>query len=133
MAEDDDMALLKRRKLLEMQRRLLKEKTLAEENAKMKEQNEKKPKTSEEIVLELFIGRALEVWTAAKQQYPQVAQEIAKALAPLIECGKLKERITGEQLFWLFQQLRLPIRLKTTIRIYEGGELKTIADKLKEK
>ena len=131
MSEDHELELLKRRKLLEMQRRLLKEKALAEEKAE--EKIERKPKSPEEIVMSLFVDRALEVWTAAKQQYPEVAEEVAKALAQVIEAGKLKDRITGEQLYWLFQQLGLPVRLDIKIRVLEGGELKTIADKLKER
>ncbi len=133
MSEDHDLEFLKRRKLLELQRRLLIEKSLEEKKAERKEQQEKKPKDPEEILKSFFVGRALEVWTAAKQQYPSVAPEVAKALATIIESGRLKERITGEQLYWLFQQLRLPIRLETKIRIYDGGELKTIAEKLKER
>ena len=132
MSEDHDLELLRRRKLLEMQKRLLKEKALELKKAEGKEQNEKKPRNTEEILTSFFIGRALEVWTAAKQQYPSVALEVAKALATIIESGKLKEMITGEQLYWLFQQIGLPIRLETKIRIFESGELKTIAEKLKE-
>jgi len=133
MSEDHELELLKRRKLLEMQRRLLKERALAAEKAEEKEMLGKKPKSPEEIVMSLFVDRALEVWTAAKQQYPEVAEEVAKALAQVIEAGKLKDRITGEQLYWLFQQLGLPVRLDIKIRVLEGGELKTIADKLKER
>ena len=116
-----------------MQRRLLIEKSLEAKKAEGKEQQEKKPRDPEEVLTSFFVGRALEVWTAAKQQYPTVAREVAKALATIIESERLKERITGEQLYWLFQQLRLPIRLETKIRIYDGGELKTIAEKLKER
>lgn len=132
MAEDHDLELLKRRKLLEMQRHLLKEKALEAERAKTKKSTEK-PREPEEVVIAFFADRASEVWMAAKQQYPSVVKEVAKALATIIESGKLKERITGEQLYWLFQQLRLPIRLETKIRILESGELKTIAQKLKER
>lgn len=133
MTEDHDLDLLKRRKLLEMQRRLLEEKVLEAKQAKGKEQKEKKPKSPEDVLLSAFADRAFEVWTAAKQQYPEVAQEVVKILAKVIESGKLKDRITGEQLYWLFRQLGRPIRLATKIRIAEGGELKTIADKLKER
>lgn len=111
----------------------MKEKVLAAEKSEQKEQKEKKPRDSEEVLMSLFVDRALEVWTAAKQQYPDVTREVAKALAQVIESGKLKESITGEQLYWLFQQLGLPIRLETKIRILESGELKTIAQKLKER
>ena len=133
MSEDNDLEFLKRRKLLEMQMRLLKEKALEAEKTKEKEQKTQKPKGPEEVLMSRFVDRAFEVWTAAKQQYPKATQEVSRALAQVIQSGKLKEKITGEQLYWLFQQLGIPVRLRTTIRIYEGGELKTIADKLKNR
>jgi len=61
-----------------------------------------------------------------------VTRRITPALLSLIKAGKLRERITGEQLYWLFSRLGLRIRLNTKIRISEKGELKTIADKLRE-
>ena len=54
-------------------------------------------------------------------------------LVSLINTGKLKNKITGEQLYSLFRSLGLRIRLNTKIRIFEKGKLKTIADKLREK
>lgn len=125
---DDELELLKRRKLLEMQKRLLLNKAL---EAEKKTAKEEKPKDPEEILKGVFVGRALEVWNAAKQQYPEATKEVASALAALLESNKLKEKITGEQLFWLYRQMNLPIRLETKIRILESGELKTIAQKIK--
>ncbi|UCH01624.1 MAG: hypothetical protein JSV20_07160 [Candidatus Bathyarchaeota archaeon] len=131
MSEDSELEWLKQRKLLEMRRRFLKEKALeAEKMAKQLQQT--KTKTPEEVLQTMFVGRAWEVWNAAKLQYPKATQEVAKALATLIMSQKVTEPISGEQIYWLFRQLRLPIRLKTRIRILESGELKTIADKLKE-
>jgi len=69
----------------------------------------------------------------AEQQYPQVTKEVTKALITLKETGKIHSRITGEQLYWLYMQLGVRIRMETKIRILEGGELKTIADKLRGK
>jgi DNA-binding TFAR19-related protein (PDSD5 family) len=128
LSEDDELEMLKRRRLLEMQRRLLMNKAL---EAEKKAAKEEKPKEPEEILKSVFEGRAWEVWNAAKTQYPEATKQVASALASLIESKKLKEKITGEQLVWLYRQMNLPIRLETKIRILESGELKTIAQKLK--
>ena len=128
VSDDEGLDLLKRRKLLEMQRRLLMERAL---EAEKKEVKEAKPKDPEEVLKSVFVGRAWEVWNAAKQQYPEVTREVAAALATLIESNKLRDQITGEQLYWLYRQMNFPIRLETKIRILESGELKTIAQKLK--
>ncbi len=128
MSDDDELELLKRRRLLEMQRRLLMNKAL---EAEKKPAKEEKPKEPEEVLKDVFVGRAWEVWNAAKQQYPEATKQVASALATLVESKKLKDKITGEQLVWLYRQMDLPIRLETKIRILESGELKTIAQKMK--
>ena len=114
-----------------MKRRLLLEKI---EDMKA-EEAEKKPKRPamrpKDVLKKVFVGRAWEVWNTAESQYPTVTKQIAVALVTLIEAGKLKEGITGEQLYAFFRQLGLRVRLKTKIRIYESGELKSIADKLR--
>ncbi len=47
--------------------------------------------------------------------------------------GRLTTKIDGESLFQFFRQIGLPVRLKTTIRYSEHGELKTLEQKMKEK
>jgi DNA-binding TFAR19-related protein (PDSD5 family) len=134
MSDDSEIELLKRRKLLEMQRRLLIQKV----EALKKEEEEKRQKAGEaevkptDVLKRVFVGRAWEVWRVAEMQYPSVTEKLAIALARLIKGGRLKGQITGEQLFWFFRRLGLRVRLKTKIRIYESGELKTLADKLRE-
>lgn len=133
MSNDFTLELLKRRKLIEMKRQLLLKKAddIRKEVEKVKKQDKKlKPK---EVLKKIFIGRAWEVWNAAEEQFPIVTKKLAIALASLINAGRLNRRVTGEQLYWFFRRLGLHIRLQTKIRIYESGELRTIADKLKEK
>ena len=131
MTADAEFEALKRRKLREMKRRLLLEQL---KDLKVEEE-EKKPTPRKpqpkDVLQQVFAGRAWEVWNTAEAQYPSVTREIAVALASLIEAGRLKGAITGEQLYAFFRQLGLRVRLKTKIRIYESGELKTIADKLR--
>ena len=127
MSDDQHLELLKRRKLLEMQRRLLLKKALELEKAEARP-----PEDPRKVLRKAFVGRGLEVWKAAERQYPMVTQKIMPVLLSLINAGKLGEGINGEQLYWLFSRIGLRIRLNTKIRISEKGELKTIADKLRE-
>jgi DNA-binding TFAR19-related protein (PDSD5 family) len=126
MSDDQHLELLKRRRLQEMRRRLLLNKTVELEEKSGEAEDPR------QVLRKAFVGRGLEVWEAAEQQYPMVTRRIMPALLSLIKAGKLRERITGEQLYWLFSRLGLRIRLNTKIRISEKGELKTIADKLRE-
>ena len=128
MSDNNNLELLKRRKLLEMQRRLLLKRTF-----ELMQKEAEKPVDPQKILLEAFVGRGLEVWKAAELQYPQITRKMMPELVSLINTGKLKNKITGEQLYSLFRSLGLRIRLNTKIRIFEKGKLKTIADKLREK
>ena len=124
LTADRDLELLRRRKLLEMQRaNLLKE---------TKEKSVDKPDTRA-ILDGVFVGRAPEIWETAAQQFPTVMANLGEVLARLIASGDLKGPISGEQLYWLLGRLGLRVRLKTAIRVLESGELKTIAEKLSEK
>jgi len=137
MSDDSKIELLKRRRLLEMRRRLLLERAEAmkEEEQEKQEKGKEQEKVKlgpKEVLKKRFVGRAWEVWNTAEAQYPEVTERIAGAMASLVEAGRLSGPITGEQLYSFFRRLGLRVRLKTKIRIYEGGELKSIADKLRE-
>jgi DNA-binding TFAR19-related protein (PDSD5 family) len=135
MSDDPQFELLKRRKLQSLKRRLLIEKTEAEiqeEAADAPSTPSPPPPHPTEVLQRVFVGRAWEVWNAAIAQYPQVTKELEGALVKLINSGRLRNQITGEQLFWFFRRLGVRVRLNTKIRIYESGELKSIADKLRD-
>jgi DNA-binding TFAR19-related protein (PDSD5 family) len=131
MPDDSSVELLKRRRLLDIRRKLLIERVESMKEEEKKQGQEKLgPK---DVLKKRFVGRAWEVWYTAEAQYPEVMVRLADAMVSLIKAGKLSGPITGEQLYSFFRRLGLRVRLKTKIRIYEGGELKSIADKLKEK
>jgi hypothetical protein len=71
MAEpvDDELERLKRRRLLELQRRMQKENQAEEEP-------EPKEKTTEEVLSGYLVGRAWEVLRAARLQFPQVMPKV---------------------------------------------------------
>lgn len=128
MSSDPEIELWKRKRLIEMQKRLLAEKAKAE-NPESKAEGLKPSPT--ELLNRVYGERAWEVHNAAKQQYPDFIARFEKSVARLVSEGKLKGPVTGEQLLGFFQNLGLKVRLETKIRVLESGELKSIADKLK--
>ena len=120
MSDDAELERIKRQRLAEMQKSLAKK-------------QEVKPKTfnSEEILRKIFVGRAWEVYSAARQQYPTIADQIFRELAMLVQSGRLRGQITGEQLFGLLRQIGLDVRLDTKIQVMEHGELKSLGDKFR--
>lgn len=123
MSEDRELELLKRKKLQEIKRRLAMRQEAGEAD---------RGEDREGLLRRALVGRAWEVLMAARRQYPKAAERVEAALAKAISEGRIKGQITGEQLLWLFRYLGLDVRLETRIMIYEHGELKSIADKLKE-
>lgn len=124
---DEELERIKKRRMLELQRQLLKD------NEIEKKAEHPKESTSQEILNGIFIGRAWEVYQTAKMQFPQVMPQIEVALVEGIKSGKIKDRIDGESLFVFLKQLGLRVRLNTSIRYKEHGELKTIGQRIKEK
>ena len=121
---EDELERLKRRKLLEMQRRLLKQRQEPEEPPE--------EPTSREVLDRYFYGRAREVYNAARLQFPTVMPQVEKALVEAMRAGRVRQRIDGESLYHFLRQIGLPIRLRTTIRYKEHGELKTLEQKIRE-
>ena len=122
---DEELEMLKRRKLIEL-KKMMAEKKKPEETLKAKDP------TSREVLNNYFHGRAWEVYKAATSQYPKIMLKVEKILVEAIKEGKIKERIDGESLYLFLRRLGLSVRLQTTIRYEEHGELKTISEKIKE-
>jgi len=122
MTDDSELERLKRERLAAMQRRV-----------SAKQQAEAGPLRLEprQILERVFVDRAWEVYHAARTQYPGIADQIFQELADLVQSGKLRTKITGEQLFGLLRQIGLDVRLDTKIQVLEHGELKSLADKFR--
>jgi DNA-binding TFAR19-related protein (PDSD5 family) len=123
MTGDPELERLKRQRLVEMQKTFAARQQSAPTGTKKMDPY----RTLEKV----FVGRAWEVYYAAKQQYPQIVEQILRELAELVQKGQLKGTITGEQLYGLFRQIGLDVRLETKIQVLERGELKSIADKFR--
>jgi DNA-binding TFAR19-related protein (PDSD5 family) len=122
MSDDSELERIKRQRLAEMQRSLA---------AKQQAQAETGPLDPSKVLQKVFVGRAWEVYHATWQQYPQIAEQLFHELAELVQRGKLKGPITGEQLYGLLRQIGLDVRLDTKIQVLEHGELKSIGDKFR--
>ena len=123
MSNDVELERLKRKRLARMQKMLSDKQQQAQaESGKLEPSN---------VLERVFVGRAWEVYHAAMQQYPQIAVQIFRELAELVQSGQLREQISGEQLYGLLRQIGLDVRLETKIQILEHGKLKSIADKFR--
>ena len=126
---DEEIERIKQRRLAEMKRMMLLKKIEAK---KEPEPEKKREPTNQEIMDAMFGNRAWEVYNAAAYQYPQVIRQVEKILVDGIKQGKIADIIDGAALMGFFRQVGLPVRLNTTIRISEKGELKTLEQKMKE-
>jgi DNA-binding TFAR19-related protein (PDSD5 family) len=124
---DEELERLKRRKLLELQQRMLKH---SQEKPKKEETKKLSPK---EVLDGCFGERAWEVYDAAWSQFPQVMPHIEKILVEAITSGRVRQRIDGESLYHFLREIGMPVHLQTTIRFKEHGELKTLEQKIREK
>jgi len=120
---DADMDLIMKRKLLELQRRAA---------SQAKEAKEAKVKTPRDIFVSVLYDRGEEVLDAAERQYPKETKLIVEKVAQLVQDQKLKEKISGGALLWLFRQFGMKISIETTINIAKDGKLVSLADKLKQ-
>jgi DNA-binding TFAR19-related protein (PDSD5 family) len=116
---DDKLEALKRKRLLELQKRI----------ALCKE--EQKPIDTLKVLDRAFRGRAWEVFNEAKSQYPIEMAQIEPTLLSLISEGRLTE-IDGEQLFVLLRNIGLDVRLNTGIKIVSHGKTQSLSEKFKE-
>ena len=91
------------------------------------------PKLSpREIVQRILAGRGVEVLETARRYYPKEVGIIEENLARLIESGRLKGPVSGEELYSFLRRVGLSFSMDTTIRVKEHGELKTLEEKFRQ-
>jgi len=118
-----ELDTIRRNKLRELQRRLAAKQRM---NKKGTEQI-----NVDEVLEKIFRGRALEVFNSANKQFPNTMIKIKDVLVKLAQSGRLSE-INGEQLYYFLRKIGLRVRLKTTIRFSEDGEVKSLSEKIRE-
>jgi DNA-binding TFAR19-related protein (PDSD5 family) len=85
-----------------------------------------------EVVQKILTGRGTEVLETARRYYPKEVGTIEENLARLIESGRLKGPVSGEELYSFLRRVGLSFSMDTKIRVKEHGELKTLEEKFRE-
>jgi DNA-binding TFAR19-related protein (PDSD5 family) len=127
--EDPDIAIIKARKMKE----LWKQAVLERSKAAQKEQGQKaRIKTDREIVSDLLYDRGEEVLKLAETQFPSQTRMIVNRIAALTKLGEIQQRISGGELLMLFRSIGINVRVNTTIKIEDHGKLVSVSEKLKK-
>jgi DNA-binding TFAR19-related protein (PDSD5 family) len=122
-----EIELLRQRKALELRKKML----LSQE--KSAPAAVETPKLSaHEIVQKILTGRGVEVLETGRRYYPKEVGIIEENLARLIESGRLKGPVSGEELYSFLRRVGLSFSMDTKIRVKEHGELKTLEEKFRE-
>ncbi len=116
---DAELKAIRQRKFRDLQRRLANKRGKGEYVR------------ANEVLNRIFKGRAWEVFKAAACQYPQVMDQVRSIFVNLALSGKL-ESVTGEQLYLFLRNMGLRVKLNTQINFASHGELKSLAEKMKE-
>ncbi len=86
-----------------------------------------------EVVAEILVGRGTEVLETARRYYPAEIGQLEIRLAELVKNGRLKGPVSGEELYSFLRRLGLDFSLDIKIRISEGGKLKSLEEKFRER
>jgi len=122
-----EMELLRQKRALELRKKMLlsqeKSAPIAAEIPKLK---------PHEVVQKILTGRGVEVLETGRRYYPKEVGIIEENLARLIESGRLKGPVSGEELYSFLRRVGLSFSMDTKIRVKEHGELKTLEEKFRE-
>ena len=122
MEDDAELKLLEQRKMLAMRKRLG-----AKAEAPMAE------KSDREVVEGVLYDRGSEVLDTAYSVFPRETGRLVGELAALVKSGRLKEKVSGGELYSIFRRVGLRFRLKTSIRVQDKGKLVELSEKLGRK
>jgi len=122
-----EIELLRQRRALELRKKMLlsqeKSTPIAAETPKL---------NPHEVVQKILTGRGTEVLETGRRYYPKEVGIIEENLARLIESGRLKGPVSGEELYSFLRRVGLSFSMDTKIRVKEHGELKTLEEKFRE-
>jgi len=121
--EDPNLAIIKARKLKELQK-------IAAKKEKLKSNNQK-INLNKEIISRYLYDRGDEVLALAESQFPIQTKAIVDKIAEIIRSGEISQKISGGELLAFFRSVGLNIRINTNIRIEDHGKLVSFSDKLK--
>ncbi len=122
-----ELELLRQKKALELRRKML----LSQE--KPSPTPVPTPKLDpREVVAKILTGRGVEVMETARRYYPRETGLIERNIADLIESGRLKGPVSGEQLYSFLRRVGLVFSMNVKIRVKEHGELKSLEEKFRQ-
>jgi programmed cell death protein 5 len=121
-----EMELLRQKRALEIRKKML---LSQEKPATAVEAPKLSPR---EVIQKILTGRGAEVLETARRYYPKEVGIIEENLARLIESGRLKGPVSGEELYSFLRRVGLSFSMDTKIRVKEHGELKTLEEKFRE-
>jgi DNA-binding TFAR19-related protein (PDSD5 family) len=122
-----EIELLRQKKALELRKKMIlsQEKTLPPQPLT--------PKISpRETVRRILAGRGEEVLETARRYYPKEVGQVEDTLAGLIDSGRLKGPLSGEELYSFLRRVGLVFNMDVKIRVKEHGELKTLEEKFRD-
>ena len=117
-----DEELLKRRMMIELQRRLLAKAT----------RRQARPLDYARVFMENLTEDGKKMFRRAESQYPVVASKVAEAIGRLYAQGRLRGRLDAEAVYGIFYELGYPIRIETRVVYKKRGEVKTISELIRE-
>ena len=122
-----EIELLRKKKALELRRKMMlsQEKTTATQTVAPKQ-------SPREIVRRILEGRGVEVLETARRHYPREVGQVEDTLANMIESGRLKGPVSGEELYSFLRRIGLMFSMDVKIRVKEHGELKTLEEKFRD-
>ena len=126
-ATSSDLELLRQKRALELRKRMLLSQKRDEPQPKQEQVDPHK------VVAKVLAGRAAEVLETARRYYPAEISELEGRLAQAILSGALRGPITGEELYSFLRRIGMDFSLDITIRVREGGKLKSLEEKLRSR
>jgi DNA-binding TFAR19-related protein (PDSD5 family) len=122
-----EIELLRKKRELELRKKMM---LSQEKNPHARAQTAKA--SPREIVRRVLAGRGIEVLETARRYYPQQVSQVEETLAGMIESGRLKGPVSGEELYSFLRRIGLVFSMDVKIRVKERGELKTLEQKFRE-
>ena len=125
--KDEDIELIKSKKVLERWSKIAKERkmNMSNEQQKLKERNDR------ELVLSYLYDMGEDVLVLGESQFPVQTKTLIKRIAELIKDEKVKEKIPGGVLLDLFRYAGMNLKIKTSIKIEDHGKMLSFSEKLR--
>ncbi|HYY91807.1 MAG TPA: DNA-binding protein [Candidatus Dormibacteraeota bacterium] len=122
-----EIELLRKKRELELRKKMM----LSQEKAASPQTPAPKP-SPRETVRNILEGRGIDVLETARRYYPKEVAQVEETLAGLVESGRLKGPVSGEELYSFLRRIGLFFNMDVKIRVKEHGELKTLEQKFRD-